>query len=169
VLVASTISACAHKPPAPRDIPQSLQAPAGQKMQLMLHAIGVQIYQCTMSAPNPPRYAWVLQAPAADLADPSGKNVGWHHDGPTWESYDGSKVVGEVVASVEGPPPKAVPWLLLRAKSNAGKGIFGKVKSIQRLHTVGGLSPQSACDAGHLAQRVRVAYSADYYFYSGSR
>jgi hypothetical protein len=161
---------CAHdKAKPPRDVPPALQVPSGQRLETMLRAIGVQIYQCTAAAQNPRRYGWVFQAPAADLADLSGKNVGWHHDGPTWESYDGSKVVGEVVAHVDAPLPSAVPWLLVRAKSNAGKGIFGKVQSVQRLHTVGGVTPQAACDAEHLGQITRVAYAADYYFYVGRR
>ncbi len=131
----------------------------------MLHGTGVQIYQCTPSEQNPPRYTWVLQGPKADLSDRSGKDIGRHYEGPTWEADDGSKVVGEVMARADPPSPGAVPWLLLRAKTNVGKGLFGKVQWIQRLHTIGGLAPGSACDAAHAGQRTRVAYSADYYFY----
>lgn len=135
----------------------------------MLHGSGVQIYACLPNQQNPPRYAWVFQAPAADLSDRSGKDVGRHYDGPTWEANDGSKVVGEVIARDNGPSSAAIPWLLLRAKSTAGKGIFGKIASIQRLHTVGGLAPQAGCDGAHAGQRTRVAYSADYYFYVARR
>ena len=169
-IAATLLVACAHdRPQPPSDVPPALQAPAGQKLTRMLHATGVQIYQCAASAQNPPRYAWVLQAPAADLSDRSGKDVGRHYEGPTWEANDGSKVVGEVVAHVDAPAPNAIPWLLVRAKSNSGKGVFAKVQSIQRLHTIGGVAPQSPCDAAHGGQRTRVAYSADYYFYSGRR
>jgi hypothetical protein len=169
-LAATLLVGCAHdRPQPPPDVPPALQAPAGQKLTRMLHGTGVQIYQCTASAQNPPRYGWVLQAPAADLSDRSGKDIGRHYEGPTWEGYDGSKVVGEAVAHVDAPGAKAIPWLLLQAKSNSGKGVFAKVQSIQRLHTIGGLAPQSACDAAHAGQRTRVAYSADYYFYSGRR
>ncbi|MGA2397613.1 MAG: DUF3455 domain-containing protein [Steroidobacteraceae bacterium] len=169
-IAATLLVGCAHdRPQPPPDVPPALQAPAGQKLTRMLHATGVQIYQCAASSQNPPRYGWVLQAPAADLSDRSGKDVGRHYEGPTWEANDGSKVVGEVVAHVDAPASKAIPWLLLQAKSNAGKGMFAKVQSIQRLHTIGGLAPQSPCDAAHAAQRTRVAYSADYYFYSGRR
>jgi hypothetical protein len=155
---------------APTDVPPALQVPKGQKLTKALHATGVQIYQCTAGAQSPPHYGWVFQAPAAELAERSGKDVGRHYDGPTWEGLDGSKVVGDVVARDPGPNPSAgVAWLLLRSKSNAGKGIFGKTQSIQRLHTIGGLAPASPCDAEHAGQRMRVAYSADYYFYDAPR
>ena len=161
---------CAHeKPVPPQDVPPALHAPANQKLIRVLHGTGVQIYQCTAGMENAPRYGWVLQGPAAELSDRSGREVGRHYDGPTWEGDDGSKVVGEVAARADGPVPSAVPWLLLRAKSNVGKGIFGKVQWIQRLHTIGGLAPQSACDVSHAGQRVRVPYSADYYFYGARR
>jgi Protein of unknown function (DUF3455) len=169
-IAATLLVSCAHdRPQPPLDVPPALQAPAGQRLTRVLHATGVQIYQCAASAQNPPRYGWTLQAPAADLADRSGKDVARHYEGPAWEAYDGSKVVGELVAHVDAPAPNAIPWLLLRAKSNTGKGIFAKVQSIQRLHTIGGVAPQSPCDAGHAGQRTRVPYSADYYFYSGRR
>ncbi|HTV97311.1 MAG TPA: DUF3455 domain-containing protein [Steroidobacteraceae bacterium] len=161
---------CAHDRAAPAsDVPPALQVPAGQRLTHVLHGTGVQIYQCTASGQNPARYSWILQAPAADLSDRSGKDVGRHYEGPTWEADDGSKVVGELVARADAPAPGAVPWLLLRARSNSGKGIFGKVRSIQRLHTIGGLSPDSVCDASHAGERVRVPYSADYYFYVARR
>jgi hypothetical protein len=161
------LAACASKRPAPpTDVPPTLQAPTGRKLTTALHATGVQIYQCTAGAQNPPAFTWVFQAPAAELSDRSRKEVGRHYEGPTWESYDGSKVIGDVIARDPGPNPTAsIAWLLLRSKSNSGKGIFGKTRAIQRLHTIGGLAPQSACDAGHTGQRARVPYSADYYFY----
>jgi hypothetical protein len=158
----------------------------------MLHATGVQIYQCKASAKDPSRYTWIYQEPKADLSDGSGKNIGRHYAGPTWEADDGSKVVAEVVARVDAPrapgvaapvvtapgvaapapaatTPIGIQWLLLRAKSNTGKGIFARVQSIQRLDTIGGLTPPDPCDATHAEQRTRVPYSADYYFYNGRR
>ena len=138
-------------------------------MSRELHGSGVQIYECRQSPEGGSQFAWTLHAPAAELADRSGKEVGRHYEGPTWEANDGSKVVGELVARDPGPVSSAVPWLLLRATSTAGKGIFTKVKFIQRLNTVGGLPPQTGCDSAHVGQRARVAYSADYYFYSARR
>jgi Protein of unknown function (DUF3455) len=162
---------CAHdsfsRPPS--DVPPALQVPAGQKLSRMLHATGVQIYQCKASVKDPSRYTWVYQEPKADLSDRSGKDIARHYAGPTWEADDGSKVVADVVARADAPGPNAIQWLLLRSKSNSGKGVFSKVESIQRLNTIGGLAPPDTCDASHADQRTRVAYSADYYFYNGRR
>jgi hypothetical protein len=169
-LCAVALAACAsHKPVAPTDVPAKLKVADGQVLTAALHGTGVQIYECRASAQDPKRFGWVYQAPAADLSDRSGKDVGRHYAGPTWEGYDGSKVVGDVVMRDNGPNPGAIQWLLLRAKSNSGKGIFGKTQFIQRLHTIGGVTPTASCDADHAGQRTRVAYSADYYFYSARR
>jgi hypothetical protein len=188
VTAAVLIVGCAHdRPRPPTDVPPALQVPAGQKLTRMLHATGVQIYQCKAGAKDPSRYSWIYQEPKADLSDRTGKDIGRHYAGPTWEADDGSKVVGDVVAradapgaaapsatspgapSAAAPGPNGVQWLLLRAKSNTGKGVFAKVQSIQRLHTIGGLAPPDPCDAAHADQRTRVPYSADYYFYTGRR
>jgi hypothetical protein len=168
--VAATLAGCAgHKPIPPSSVPPAIQVPGTAVLTRELHGAGVQIYECRPSAPGAPQFAWSLQAPAADLADRSGKDVGRHYEGPTWEANDGSKVVGELVARDPGPVPSAIPWLLLRAKSTAGKGMFAKVQFIQRLDTVGGQPPQTGCDSAHSGQRTRVAYSAEYYFYSARR
>jgi len=170
MVTAVGVVGCAHdKPRPPTDVPPALQVPAGQKLTRMLHATGVQIYQCKAGVKDPSRYSWMYQEPKADLSDRSGKDIARHYAGPTWEAEDGSKVVGVVVARVDAPGAKGIQWLLLRSKSNTGKGIFAKVQSIQRLNTIGGLAPQDSCDAAHADQRTRVAYSADYYFYNGRR
>jgi hypothetical protein len=169
-IAAVLLAGCAHdRPRPPPDVPPALQAPAGQKLAHMLHATGVQIYQCKAGAKDPSRYSWIYQEPKAELSDRSGKDVGRHYAGPTWESDDGSKVVADVVARADAPGGRGIQWLLLRAKSNTGKGVFAKVQSIQRLNTIGGLAPPDACDAAHADQRTRVPYSADYYFYNGRR
>ncbi len=161
---------CASQDVTPAtDIPPALRAPGNQLLTRALRGAGVQIYECKASRENPPRFSWILDAPAADLSDRSGKDVGKHYAGPTWEANDGSTVVGELVARDDGPDTSAIPWLLLKAKSNTGKGLFARTQSIQRLHTVGGLAPTSACNASLAGKRARVPYSADYYFYAAKR
>lgn len=167
---AVALAGCAsHGPAPPADVPAALQVPAGRSLTATLHATGVQIYECRARSKDPTQFHWVFQAPAAELADRSRKEVAHHYAGPTWEADDGSKVVGELVAHVRGPDPHAVQWLLLKAVSNAGKGMFAKTQFIQRLHTIGGETPSAECDSSRAGQRTRVPYSADYYFYSGRR
>jgi Protein of unknown function (DUF3455) len=168
-LAALGTGCASHTAVPPASVPPALQVPGAQVLTRTLHGSGVQIYECRPSPQNAAQFVWTLEAPKADLADRSGKDVGRHYEGPTWEAYDGSKVVGEVVARDSGPVPSAIPWLLLRAKSATGKGMFARVQYIQRLNTVGGLAPATGCDSTQATQRVRVAYAADYYFYAARR
>ena len=155
------LAACASKP-VPPQVPVALQPPAGQVLQLEALAQGWQIYECQAKADGSGT-AWVFKAPEATLADRAGRPLGKHYAGPTWEGLDGSTVVGEVKARDPGPDAKAIPWLLLAAKSNGGSGVFSTMKSIQRVATVGGVAPAEACTAA--GQVVRVTYTATYYFY----
>ena len=145
-------------------IPEKLKIPDTQTLALEVKATGVQIYTCSASKADPARFEWVFKAPEADLFDSAGKKIGSHYAGPTWESTDGSKVVGEVKAKDDGPDPAAIPWLLLSAKSTSGTGVFTRTLSIQRLHTVGGKAPADGCDQGHAGQEARIPYKATYAF-----
>jgi hypothetical protein len=147
------------------EIPDGLRPPAGQVLALVTHANGVQIYECKAAKDNPAQFSWTLKAPEADLKDPSGKPVGKHYAGPTWEATDGSKVMGEVVAKRDAPDATSIPWLLLRAKSTSGSGIFSAIASVQRLQTSGGSPPASGCDSAQSGKESRVPYSAVYRFY----
>src|SRR5512132_4040710 len=118
-------------------VPENLGTPATEVLSLQTEAIGFQIYVCTASKEESTRFEWIFKAPEADLFDRAGNKIGKHYAGPTWESNDGSKVVGEVKARDDGPDPYAIPWLLLNAKSPSGKGVFGQTQSIQRVRTVG--------------------------------
>ena len=147
------------------DVPATLRPPAGQVVYLEALATGVQIYECTSKRDDPSTYEWAFRAPEAALADRSGRSLGKHYAGPTWESLDGSTVVGEVKASDPGPRQSAIAWLLLGAKATTGGGTFGQAKSIQRLQTVGGVAPSEPCSATNAKQVARVPYTASSYFY----
>ena len=140
-------------------VPESLRPPAGEVLKLKLVGSGAQVYQCQDGA-------WKFQAPDAKLTDQTGHVIGKHYAGPTWESTDGSKVVGEVKAHQDSPDARAIPWLLLSAKSVSGNGVFGNIRSIQRLQTTGGQAPHKACEASNANETVQVPYTANYYFYA---
>src|ERR1700704_2570914 len=150
-------------------VPENLKVPAGQTLSLVSPATGVQIYICGATKTEPARLEWVFKAPEADLFDLSGKKIGKHYAGPTWESNDGSKVVGEVKARDDGPDAGAIPWLLLNAKSTSGNGVFGQAQSIQRVRTVGGKAPAQGCSREQAGKEARVPYKAAYYFYVSPR
>ena len=60
----------------------------------------------------------------------------------------------------------AIPWVLLSAKSVGSEGTFGKVTSIQRVNTTGGVAPKSGCSPATAGTPARISYTADYYFFT---
>jgi hypothetical protein len=159
-----------RKPISPPQVPDNLKVPDGQAVLLKALGKGVQIYACAATAADPGKFDWSLKAPEADLTNEGGKKIAKHYAGPTWEANDGSKVVGELPPKkADAPRPGAVPWLLLKAKSNEGTGTFAKVTYIQRVGTEGGVAPTAGCDQAHANTEARVDYRANYYFYAPQR
>ena len=159
------VAGCASSPVAPPDAPAALRPPPGQSPFLEAFATGVQIYECAAKSGEPSAFAWIFRAPEAPLTDRSGRSIGKHYAGPTWESFDGSIVVGEIASRDPGPDKSAIPWLLLTAKATSGTGELSSTKSIQRIRTTGGLAPSQPCSPDNAKQVVRVPYTATYYFY----
>ena len=104
-VVVATLAACATggTPQAPVDISKELAIPDGQALVLRAAATGSQIYACKPKAADPAAYEWAFIAPEADLADADGRPLGKHYAGPTWESSDGSKIVGAVKEKAPAP------------------------------------------------------------------
>lgn len=172
VLSAAFLAAigCANVPSTtPPDVPASLRPPSGEVLFLEAHASGVQIYRCALKPGQPPTYEWLFRGPEAVLVDRSGRSLAKHYAGPTWQSNDGSSVVGQVKASAAGPSARSIPWLLLTAKATAGSGLFTATTSIQRVRTAGGVAPSEACSASNAAQLAQIPYTATYYFYRAAR
>jgi hypothetical protein len=166
-LPAGLLAACAASSASKTaDIPAPLQVSTAGLSVRHARGAGAQIYQCRAAKDDATRFEWQLKAPQADLFDPAGIKIGKHYGGPTWEANDGSTVIGELVARVDSTDPNSIAWLLLRAKSTSGAGIFAGVRFIQRLHTVGGMAPSHGCDSGSAGAESSVAYSADYWFYT---
>lgn len=152
--------------PLPPAAPPALQPAADQRATEVLHARGVQIYECSASAGG--GHAWAFKAPEADLTDAQGRTLGSHFAGPTWLAPDGSRLTGKLRARDPGPDPQAIPWLLLDATPGGNPGRFSGVRSIQRLQTVGGLAPATPCDAAHAGTLARVPYRAVYVFFASA-
>jgi Protein of unknown function (DUF3455) len=143
---------------AATSVPSGLQPPTGNVLEAQFTGRGVQVYQCTAGA-------WVFLEPTAQLTGyetgKSGIQTAIHYAGPTWESAtDGSLVKGTTVTS--DPVTGSIPQLLLKATSNRGSGIFGRVSYIDRLDTQGGAAPAGSCTSG---QTVGVQYTAQYLYY----
>jgi hypothetical protein len=147
--------------------------PPSQHAILTLTGNGVQIYRCKSGPTGSPQ--WIFDSPEATLSDASGHPAGTHGAGPIWKSIDGSSVKGELLQKSESPEPAspepaspepAIPWLLLKAISPTGSGIFSKAEFIRRSDTHGGTAPATGCDPQHLNAISRVPYTATYTFYS---
>src|SRR6516164_6850627 len=135
----STGAALAQSPSLP-ELPAALK-PGELKVYLAVPAKGVQIYRCTPERGN---WIWMFKAPEAELDDATGKAIGEHYGGPTWEGNDGGN---------------AIPWLLLDIKSRDGSGQFTQAAAILRVNTVGGTAPASGCEEAHAGTEQRVPYT----------
>ena len=152
----------------PMAIPDNLKVPDGNVLLFKTFATGVQIYVCKARADVPDTFEWTFKAPEAELWNDVGEKVGKHYAGPSWEGNDGSRVAGEVVERANAADPGAIPWLLLRAKSHDGAGVFSTVTYVQRLETVGGVAPTGGCDRSAADAERAVEYTAIYAFYYGA-
>jgi hypothetical protein len=147
----------------PATVPPELVPPPGNTMTSVFRAKGVQIYGCTDAR-------WTLIEPAATLTGvtlaPVRPASALHFRGPSWESdEDGSLVEGKDPKPAPSTTPNSIPQLLITAKTTRGPGVFGDVTYIQRLDTVGGIAPATACTAG---QTTAVPYRAVYRFFKKS-
>jgi len=151
-------------PDAP-DVPTRIEVPDGNKVFLVGHALGVQIYSCNVTSSG---FTWGLVAPRADLYDDHGKLIATHFGGPTWQATDGSKVVGQRVDGVT-VDANAIPWLLLSAASTTAGPDGARLVAttfIQRVATTGGLTPSAEdCNSDIAGTVSEVPYTAEYYFW----
>ena len=156
-------------------VPPALAVPLGRDAgRSSITASGAQIYTCTASG-GAARARMRARSPTPGCSrrrtrrcyDAAATQVGTHGAGPEWTSTDGSVVNGAKAQQVNAPVTGAIPWLLLRASSTTGTGVFKDVTYVQRLNTSGGVAPATGCDAPTSGTDTSVAYTADYYFYTG--
>jgi hypothetical protein len=156
-----SLTQVAQAGPPPPVVPGEIQVPEGNKVFLVGHAIGVQIYSCN-------GVSWGSATPRANLYDDHGKLIITHFAGPTWQAMDGSRVVGlaEKMVTVD---LTAIPWVRLSAASTAAGPDGDRLVAttfIQRIATTGGLAPPAAdCSAATAGTVAEVPYTADYYFW----
>ena len=146
--------------------PKPSKPPATQKLELEALGVGVQIYECKPAKDEPKRFEWVFKAPEAELFDNTGKRIGRHYAGPTWESNDGSKVVGEVKGRDNGPRSGLHPMSCLTEREiNLGNGVLVGPKASAFVYS-GRQGPLEGCNQIQAGKEIRVAYKARYYFFT---
>lgn len=138
-------------------VPAAVDVP-GAKTIATFQGVGAQVYECKAGSDG--KLAWSFREPIAALID-SGKTVGRHYGGPTWEDVDGSKVVAKASGNAPGATASDIPWLKLDVVKHSGRGLLSKVTTIQRLNTQGG-TLSGACDK--TGDFKSVAYTATYVF-----
>ena len=146
--------------PPPPAVAMEIAVPAGNKVFLVGHAVGVQIYTCN-------GITWSSAVPRARLYGDNGKLIITHFRGPTWQAQDGSQAVGTVVNKVN-LDRSAIDWVLLSTKTTPGPDGDRLVDTtfIQRIHTAGGVTPPATdCNAATAGNVVEVPYTADYVFW----
>ena len=155
------------------ELPSPLQVDetAHQEVTRRLGA-GVQVYDRDSSG------TFQFREPQADLYDlETLVSRGIHFVGPRartaqWDDADGSRVVAELVASVDAPPPsdptKDVKWLKAEAlpppDGNFGTGVMSGVTIVQRVLTYGGQATSS--DHG---KTLSVPYTTLYVFWAAAK
>jgi hypothetical protein len=156
-----TVLALLIAPLQASELPDAIAA-AGESLVTTAHAVGNQIYECEFDAVG--NLVWQFREPIAVLFA-SGKTVGRHYAGPTWELIDGSVVSGKIASHAPGASPADIPILSLEVTSRRGQGKFSIVSTIQQINTRGGVA-FGECSAHH--SLLGVPYTADYNFYRKS-
>ena len=146
------------------DVPAAIAVPAGNNVALILKGSGLLNYECRAKA-DASGFDWVLASPDAALRDKNDAIVGKYYGGPTWEHADGSKVTGKQLATAPAPTAGNIPWQLVQATPSPGNGALNGVTYVQRINTNAGVAPSDPCNAGSVAGKQQVRYSADYVFY----
>jgi hypothetical protein len=165
VATAGALAPAAGAEPAAPQVPDAIAVEAGNKVFLVGHAVGVQIWGCN-------GFAWSLVAPRASLYGDGGNLVATHSAGPTWQARDGSWVRAARVADPVTVDPTAIPWLLLQRNASSagpdGDRLAGTT-FIQRVTTSGGVAPAAArCNLTTAGTDEEVPYTADYYFWKAA-
>ena len=149
-------------------LPAAVQVPAGNKVAMETVGVGEITYQCNAKKDMADQFEWVFVGPDAKLNDRGGKQAGKYYGPPaTWENMDGSKLTGTQVA-VAPSAAGNIPHQLVKANPASGSGAMTGVTYIQRVNTMGGVAPGSACTASNMGAKQIVKYQADYIFYKAA-
>jgi Protein of unknown function (DUF3455) len=149
-------------------LPDAVKVPAGNKVALETVGVGQITYECRAKANTPGAFEWVFVGPQADLNSRGGAKLGSYYGPPaTWASMDGSAITGTQLA-LSPAAAGSIPLQLVKANPATGSGGMSGVTYVQRVATMGGVAPASACDAAAMGKKEVVKYQADYIFWKAS-
>lgn len=127
----------------------------------IVHAEGAQIYECSADKTGA---SWKFKEPIASLFE-SGRTIGRHYAGPSWEFADGTVVTARVMAQAPSATSDDIPELMLAITGSRGSSPVATARTILRLKTKGGVAHGPCSTPGELKS---VAYSAEYAFFSAT-
>ncbi|TFE70589.1 DUF3455 domain-containing protein [Methylacidiphilum caldifontis] len=139
-----------------------LTIPSHSLLLWVAQAEGVQIYVSKPKKGEKNSFEWTFKSPKATLLSKSGKKIGSHYSGPTWQANDGSKITASTPPESKWEQKNSIPWLLLKVKSHEGEGILSRVNYVLRIDTLGGLPPKNPPQKAD--QTVSIPYKATYLF-----
>lgn len=149
-------------------LPDAVKVPAGHKVAMQTVGVGIITYECRAKKGAAGQFEWAFVGPDATLNDRSGMKIGKYYGPPaTWENLDGSKVTATQVA-VAPSAAGNIPFQLVKANPATGSGVMNGVTYIQRIATVGGVAPVSACGDASQGSKQTVSYQADYIFWKAA-
>jgi hypothetical protein len=149
-------------------LPDAVKVPAGNKVALETVGVGQITYECRAKANTPGAFEWVFVGPVAELNNRTGNKLGTYFGPPaTWASMDGSAITGTQLA-VAPAAAGSIPLQLVKANPASGSGAMSGVTFVQRVATMGGVAPASACDGTAMGKKEVVKYQADYIFWKAS-
>ena len=142
------------EPPAP-DVPPAIDVPAGHKVFLVGHAVGVQVYTCNTAGDASPG--------ASSAHERSCTTTTASSSPPTPAARHGRRTTAAPSSPRSHAPapvdPTAIAWLLLQATITASGPDGDELTSttfIQRTATTGGLAPPTAqCNSSTVGTRPK--------------
>jgi hypothetical protein len=146
------------RPGAASELPNAISAP-DEIVIATMNAVGSQVYECKAD-PAAGTLTWQFCEPVATLLI-SGKTVGRHYAGPSWELIDGSAVQAKVAGRAPAASSNDIPLLKLGISTRRGEGRLSDATTIQRINTKGGVAEGRCTEAGAF---LSVPYTADYTF-----
>lgn len=149
-------------PPAcPSGTPTVLAPAADAEAFAALDATGIAVYACRGGA-------WQAVDADALLSVVGRTTLDLHHFGPSLLWNDASSAVVAQAASAV-VDTRWAPWVLWNVTAHgAAAGVLSPVTQVQRLSTVGGGAPTTACGSGNAGQTAEVAFTARYFLYQRS-
>jgi Protein of unknown function (DUF3455) len=177
-LAVAALSACSGMPPSSgamsakpfsqEALPDPVKVPAGNQVALETVGVGEITYECRAKPNTAGVFEWAFVGPQADLNSRAGAKLGSYFGPPaTWAASDGSKITGTQLA-VSPSAAGNIPMQLVKANPASGAGAMMGVTYVQRVATLGGVAPASACDGAAAGRKEVVKYQADYIFWKAA-